>query len=143
MTFYAKWDEYYDSFLLVLPKIYITTERGKGRVNHDEYTAASVYMTNSDENFSNVEAQIKGRGNSTWSEFDKKPYRIKFTKKIYLFGMGARKDWILLANVMDHSLMRNYLSFFMAHELGDPYSSEFQWVHIFLDGDYAGGISSL
>lgn len=147
-TLYAKWDDYYDSSLLVLPKMYITTQSGNGRINHGQYSSASISLTystpadsnsaDSGNNFSDVEAQIKGRGNSTWWEFDKKPYRIKFTKKIDLFGMGARKDWILLANAMDHSLMRNYLTFTMANEFGDPYTSQSQWVHIFIDGDYRG-----
>lgn len=137
MTLYAKWGEYYDSELLVLPKIYIDMG-GAERVRKSTYTAITVTMTNSDMDFDSISAQIRGRGNSTWSEFEKKPYRLKFDKKIDFFGMGARKDWILLANAMDHSLMRNYITFVIANGMGDLYTSESQWVHLFIDDDYVG-----
>lgn len=39
---------------------------------------------------------IRGRGNSTWI-CDKKPYKIKLSKKADLFGMGKNKHWVLLA----------------------------------------------
>ena len=136
-TLYAKWGEYYDKDTLVLPKIYIDL-LGAERVRKSAYIPIEVSMTNSGEDFSNLGAQIRGRGNSTWSEFEKRPYRIKFNNKKDMFGMGARKDWILLASAMDHSLMRNYITFVMANEMGDPYTSQSQWVHLFIDGKYEG-----
>ena len=138
ITLYAKWCNYYDSPFLVLPKIYITTKSGEREISHDKYTPVSVSMTNSNKDFNDVDAQIKGRGNSTWYSFEKKPYKIKFTKKMNLFGMGKRKDWVLLANAMDHSLMRNYLAFYIAENLDEPYTSGSQWVHFFLNGNYEG-----
>ena len=137
MTLYAGWGNYYDKDELVLPKIYIDL-LGAERVRKSVYIPIKVSMTNSDEDFSPVTAQIRGRGNSTWGEFEKRPYRIKFDSKRDMFGMGARKDWILLASAMDHSLMRNYITFVMANEMGDPYTSESQWVHVFIDNKYEG-----
>lgn len=138
ITLYAKWYNYYDNPMFVLPKIYIRTKNGVEKIDHGVYTPVSVSMTNSDEDFSNVDAEIKGRGNSTWYSFDKKPYKIKFAKKINLFGMGKRRDWILLANAMDHTLMRNYLAFYIAANLDEPYTSGSQWVHLFINGKYEG-----
>ena len=133
---YEKLDNYYESDLLVLPIIYIDLGNAD-RVHRSSYVPVTVSMTGRF-GFTEKPAQIRGRGNSTWSEFEKKPYRLKFDKKINLFGMGARKDWILLANAMDHSLMRNYLMFVMANELGEVYTSESRWVHLFINGDYQG-----
>ena len=137
MTLYAGWGNYYDKDELVLPKIYIDL-LGAERVRKSTYIPIEVAMTNSDEDFPAVSAQIRGRGNSTWGEFEKRPYRIKFDSKRDMFGMGARKDWILLANAMDHSLMRNYITFVMANEMSDPYTSESQWVHLYIDNKYEG-----
>jgi Listeria/Bacterioides repeat len=134
---YAKWGTYYDKDTLVLPKIYIDL-LGAERVRKSTYIPIEVSMTNSDEDFAPRGAEIRGRGNSTWGEFEKRPYRIKFNIKKDMFGMGARKDWILLASAMDHSLMRNYITFVMANEMGDPYTSQSQWVHLFIDGKYEG-----
>lgn len=137
LTLYAKWGEYYDNDMLILPKLHIDM-LGAERVRKSVYLPIRVTLTHSDVDFTNVSAEIRGRGNSTWSEFIKKPYRLKFDKKIDLFGMGARKDWILLANAMDHTLMRNYLTFILANEMDDPYTSQSQWIHLFLDDDYVG-----
>ena len=137
MTLYAKWGDYYESELLALPKMYINSA-GADSIRRDIYVPVTVSLTNNGSHFANRSAQIRGRGNSTWSEFEKKPYRLKFEKKVDLFGMGARKDWILLANAMDHSLMRNYLMFTMAYELGELYTSDSQWIHLFVNGEYRG-----
>ena len=47
---------------------------------------------------------IHGRGNGTWS-MAKLPYKIKFEKKQDLFGFGANKHRVLLANYIDNSLI--------------------------------------
>ena len=139
-TFYANWVGYYDKYDIVLPKLYVTMDRRKESIDLYEYTPITVSITNTDVKNALVdaEARIKGRGNSTWWDFDKKPYKIKLTKKADLFDMGARKDWILLANAMDHSLMRNYITFVMANGFGDPNTSESQWIHLFINDEYLG-----
>lgn len=50
--------------------------------------------------------ELAGRGNSTW-DAEKKPYRLKLAAQQNLLGMGAAKDWILLANDFDASHIRN------------------------------------
>ena len=52
---------------------------------------------------------IRGRGNSTWV-MPKKPYKIKLNKGQDFFGMGKSKDWALMANYMDKSLVRNRIT---------------------------------
>ena len=66
--------------------------------------------------YDNVE--IKGRGNFSWNA-DKKSYRLKFDKKVDLFGMGKKKKWALIANSVDDSLMRNDLAYYIANLLGE------------------------
>jgi hypothetical protein len=61
-------------------------------------------------------AQVRGRGNTSWEESDKKPYKLKFETKTDLFGHGKAKDWTLIPNYTDKSLVRNYLTYMTAKE---------------------------
>ena len=56
--------------------------------------------------------QIRGRGNYTWTGFDKKPYRIKLADKQPMLGMKSSKHFVLLAHADDCiGFMRNTLGF--------------------------------
>ena len=59
---------------------------------------------------------IRGRGNTTWLH-EKKPYKIKLKDKANLFGLGKNKHWVLLANVYDHTLIRNRLTAWLGEGL--------------------------
>lgn len=56
---------------------------------------------------------VKGRGNTTWG-WDKKPYAIKLYKKAAVLGMAKHKRWVLLANKIDKSMIRNKVTFMLA-----------------------------
>jgi hypothetical protein len=58
---------------------------------------------NAREAFSNyaAPARIRGRGNSSWEWYPKKPYRIKLDTKHKILGLDKAKSWVLLANYRD------------------------------------------
>lgn len=80
---------------------------------------------------------IRGRGNSTWDQ-DKKPYKLKLSKKADLFGMGANKHWVLLANRLDNSMLRNKATYWLGQELGMPYTPKSVFVEVVMNGVYYG-----
>lgn len=80
---------------------------------------------------------IRGRGNSTWM-VDKKPYKIKLAKKADLFGMGANKHWVLLANYYDNSLLRNRITYYIGRELNMEYTPKCVSVDVIMNGEYLG-----
>ena len=84
---------------------------------------------------------IKSRGNSTWY-YPKKPYQIKLSEPVDLMETGdpteAETTWVLLANYVDDSLIRNTISFHLAEELGLPYSPHCRPVDLYYDGEYRG-----
>lgn len=82
-------------------------------------------------------AQIKGRGNSTW-DMAKKPYRIKLKKAEEILGMPAHKDWALLANYSDKTLLRNQMALQTAAKLGFAWTPRAKQVEVFLNGQYQG-----
>lgn len=59
----------------------------------------------------NAIGEMKGRGNSTWYGVPKKPYRIKLDEKSSLLSMSTDKNWALLANFYDKTLLRNLTAF--------------------------------
>ena len=83
--------------------------------------------------------ELKGRGNTTFQFFDKKPYQIKLDKKAELVdGAGKSKKWILLANAADPTLIRNSLVFSASEYVGIDYTCAFESVDLYFDGEYRG-----
>ncbi|MDH5828749.1 CotH kinase family protein [Sphingobacterium faecium] len=80
---------------------------------------------------------MKGRGNSTWSK-PKKPYRLKLDKKATLFNLPEAKDWVLLANYNDYSLMCNAVAMKIGRQLGLPYTHDIVSVDLTVNGVYRG-----
>ena len=80
---------------------------------------------------------IRGRGNSTWGP-QKKPYRIKLDKKADLFGMGADKNWVLLANYYDYTLIRNKYTYWLGEKLGMEFTPQCVFVNVVVNGEYLG-----
>ena len=83
------------------------------------------------------DVRVKGRGNGTWMH-EKKPYQIKFKKKVDLFGMGKAKKWVLLANATDTSNLRTLSAFYLEKIIGMEYESDGKFVELYVDGDYIG-----
>lgn len=83
--------------------------------------------------------QIKGRGNSTWTSYPKKPYQIKLSTSSDLMENGeAATTWILLANYCDESLLHNRFTFDLALDLGLEYSPHCRPIDLYYDGEYRG-----
>lgn len=85
-----------------------------------------------------VPGQIRGRGNSTWEWYPKKPYRIKLDNSSSLLGLPANRDWVLLANYRDVTHMMNAVGFYLASELGLPYTNHIRFVTLTLNGKDMG-----
>lgn len=83
------------------------------------------------------EMKIKGRGNSTWN-MPKKPYRIKLGQKAPLLEMPENKNWALMANYGDQSLLRNELAFEVSRKVEMEYTPRQKYAEVFLNGQYMG-----
>lgn len=88
-------------------------------------------------NMSSTGVEMKTRGNSTFG-YPKKPYQIKFDNKTDMFGMGAAKKWVLLANFVDGSFIRNKIVFDMAENMGMPYVCKSVFVNLYINNKYMG-----
>ncbi len=94
-----------------------------------------------------LNGKIRGRGNSTWWEA-KKPYKVQFTndasyaKVPDFLGMKRNRNWALLADHLDHSLIRNKLALTVGNSSafaeGLKWTPSGQHVEVTLNGSYAG-----
>lgn len=83
--------------------------------------------------------QMKGRGNYTWKDFDKKPYRLKLAEKAPLLGMESSRHFNLIAHPDDQlGFLRNTVGFQLSRLLSLPYTPDQQPVEVVLNGDYIG-----
>ena len=125
-----------------LPAVFIQTESGslaKIHENKNNKEKGSITVAE-DGNITLDNAalkSVKGRGNYTWAG-EKKPYNIKFDKKTDMFGMGKAKKWSLLANFFDASLIRNAVALDLAKALGLPFTPEYRFIDLYVNGAYLG-----
>jgi len=88
-----------------------------------------------------TEADIRGRGNSTWRHGEgKRPLRFRFAEPtaILQYEHEAR-TWITLANHFDPSLLRNHLVMELARNLdGLGWTPVSQFVHMYVNDEYKG-----
>jgi len=126
-----------------IPELRIWTDGSQEIVSKDDYVDAVATLTTYDEAnvgtnvFTRRGLQIRGRGNSTWW-MPKKPYRIKFDDKTAMFTDYEAKDWVLLANFTDQTLIRNYLAYKLAATIGMPYTPSATFVDVFINDEYVG-----
>ena len=125
-----------------LPAMYLSTETGslsalhKGAANYSESGHMRIYE-NGEQTADAKMKSIKLRGN--WSRrYAKKPYTITLYDKVSLFGMEEAKKWVLVANWLDYTLLRNSLAQTLAKAYGLAYSPDFQSVDLYINGEYRG-----
>ena len=133
-----------------LPVLYIQTENKAPITSKDYYLNATYYLDaiglEGYESIGSASApltmEIKGRGNYSWTGFDKKPYRIKLADKQPLLGMKKSKHFALLAHADDSNdrkgFMRNAVGFELSRMIGMTYTPDARPLEVVLNGDYIG-----
>ena len=121
-----------------LPKVYIDTPEGAAITSKTEWMKGSTIKIVDENGVENLVAttSIRGRGNSTWYN-PKKPYALKLDSKAEVLGMPKHKRWVLLANWMDRTLMRNDVAFEMARRTME-WAPRGKFVELYLNGKHQG-----
>lgn len=130
-----------------LPVLHIDTDNGTVIDQKEEYIDAVYWLETG--HLDGVDAVgsadsplalgIRGRGNSTWTQCDKKPYKLKLDKKQSLLGMPKSKHYALLHFVGGFSA-------YFAHPLGmeigrhimKTWTPRMAPVEVVLNGQYIG-----
>ena len=88
-------------------------------VEDDQMT---VYNPNGTVNMPTTTCGARLRGNTS-QVYPKKPFAVKLTSKQGILGMPSHKRWVLLANWLDHSMIRNTVAFDIAHAVEDAWKT--------------------
>lgn len=128
---------------MYLPKIYIHTENNAEILDKENYVNSTVRIEDPSKIYTDgtpfeSTAGIRGRGNSTW-DMPKKPYKIKLDKAANLLGINSDdKDWALLANYSDKSLLRNIVAFKISEIVGMRWTPKSVSAEVYLNDKYLG-----
>lgn len=121
-----------------VPRIVIETESYRKIKNRETEIPAKLQIWSEEKAESEVmNLTIKGRGNSTW-KYPKKPYAIKFEDKQSFLGMPKAKNWVLLANYRDRTLIRNAIAFELARKTSLRWTPSGKFADVFLNKEFLG-----
>jgi len=112
----------------------------------DNWHGATLNVTNTSSQFAmnNVTISARGRGNSTWRAFGgtKRPIRFRFPNNQWqsMFDSDhVGRDWVLFANTIDPSHLRNFSAFYFGQLLDSMHFVPDMWfVNLYLDNRYRG-----
>ncbi|MBR6570373.1 MAG: CotH kinase family protein [Clostridia bacterium] len=126
-----------------VPVVFVDTysrsmETIHAKMGNEESGSIRLYQTDGVVQYDGKLESIKGRGNFTWNEYEKKPYSLTLAQQASLLEMGEAQKWILLANASDASHMRNRIACDFAEAAGLAFSPDAEWVDLYLNGEYAG-----
>ena len=132
-----------------LPITLVELRNEKGRavslsmVDRENWVDSFVTVMNGDGTYETDSAvsTFKGRGNGSWGEA-KKGYRIRFDRKLSLFGCARSRHWLLLpaSGFGDQTLLRMRTAYDLARQLFDglEYSVYAQSTDLYVNGIYQG-----
>lgn len=121
-----------------LPRLVIETDDFKQIKDRETKLPAKLQIYGEKGPISDVmNLTVKGRGNSSFV-FSKYGIKLEFENKESLFGMPKNRDWALISNHRDKSLLRNYITYQLADILNDEYSPRSLFVEVILNREYIG-----
>ncbi len=139
----------FPSALTDVPQLRIATKDGVPIVSKEEYVDATYELTNPAAAVPTVtlNGKIRGRGHSTWGQ-PKNPYKVQFSNDTKyaaiadVLGMKKQRNWALLADWFDRSLIRNKLALSLGGSSvfndGLKWTPAGQHVEVWLNDDYVG-----
>lgn len=117
-------------------------------------TSGKIYLYDTDGNLVNENLpetkkdetklkKIKGRGNSSFEAsiklYGKYAYNFNLDTEVALVDNATpAKKWCLLANNVDHSMLRNTFAYNLANDIGLAYSPKTRHVDVYDNGEYLG-----
>lgn len=124
-----------------LPVIKINTPNYQVVTSKEDWLAGASFFLNCESNpkwnLENLSTNIRGRGNSTWNQ-PKKPYALKLDTKTEIFDFPKHKRWVLIANYLDNSFMRNSMAFYLSECFDMDYTVHGEFVSMVLNEQYNG-----
>ena len=133
-----------DEVMLGFPIMRIYSEYHPFEVEREFWHDGIISIENAEDSWllDETNVRLRGRGNSTWRYGpEKRPLRLRFNEEdtALLGSETAHRDWILIANHFDLSLMRNYAAFLFGEALGGmSFVPMARFVHLYINDEYVG-----
>ena len=129
-----------------LPVVYITTQNNTEITSTENYINATFYIDAKSSEYASLGSatsqtamKIRGRGQASWTDYDKKPYRFKLTLGTQLLGMSKSKNFALMAYADDpHAFLRATTGYKVSQLMNLAYTPDRRAVELVLNGDYKG-----
>lgn len=132
---------YFEQDILNLPAVSITTEVDPADINRTDYVSGRISISGCAEKYqlTDFATEIRGRGHGSWT-YEKKPWKLKLSEGQSLLGLGEGKarKWVLIANQVDRSLLRNAAATWIERQLDLPWVADYAFVDLYLNGEYMG-----
>jgi len=122
------------------PSLHITSYLNPFVQERNFWHDGTVMLEGTEFGFEDIDVRLRGRGNSTWfAGPGKRPLRLRFNGGQSMFGSEEHRDWVLIANHFDISLMRNHGAFYLSSLLsGLDFTPSSQFLHLYVNGEYMG-----
>lgn len=134
---------YFEIDSLNLPSISITTGVSQDEITREEYVdgmfSISGNSLSASDTLTDSALQIRGRGHGSWT-YQKKGWKLKLSTARSLLGLGEGKstEWVLIANQVDRSLLRNAAATWIQNQVDLIWVSEYAFVDLYFNGEYMG-----
>lgn len=101
--------------------------------------SGTLYLVNADHTLEYAGSldKVKIRGNATRHQ-PKLPFRIGLSREASLAGLASSKDYVLLADYGDITLMQNKIAMELANRTTDLYEPSGEHVDLYVNGQYMG-----
>lgn len=129
--------EAFSSGSRTLPVVFLETGDEKGINNKEYWKEAEVVIYTPQGKTNDIDIEIKGRGNSTWS-FPKKPFNLRFEAPQSLLDLPEATKFCALANWRDRTRIRNAVALEIARQTSIPWTPQGCFADLVVDSDWYG-----
>ena len=124
-----------------IPMVYVQTLKSTKIDEKDVWELASLTIDGKYSGYDDLSISkilIQSRGNTSWYQ-SKRSYSIKLYTKKEILGMSEDKHWVLIGNMTDKTLLRNYYASYLGNEIfNSVWNPSFKSVHLFINSSYRG-----
>ena len=126
-----------------IPAVFLNTDSGTTDAIHSdksirEKATLSIKDSNGINVYHNNIEYISTRGQSSFHQTDKKSYQLKLYKQDLILDMPAAKKWLLIANFIDNSMIRNHFVYNYASNYTNLPSPNGKYVDLYINNEYRG-----
>lgn len=125
-----------------LPVVQIWTQNAAPVLDRETYISACMRITDGRTQLYGAglyhsTLEIRGRGNTSWN-MPKKGYRLKLSAAAQILDMPAHKDWVLIANYADKTLLRNTVGFELSRRVNMAWTPRMRPADVYLNNEFLG-----